>query len=353
MLTPMGRAALAATAAGFALLVLDTAFAQAPQSYTPKAIVKFAKGGDRERTVLARVPELAPLVKGQFGIGSADFDGDGVNEVVILSLSCDNAGCPVIVMQKKGGRPSFIFSRKLGGRLALTNEKVNGYHAIAAAEPDGSIKKDATGRQLVYPLGAATTAVPAPPAVPQTPAPAATTKATAAPAQPTVLFGLPGQEYIPVCTAPSCLSPRVKSRSGIGTANAVIEGEVTVEDATAWCAQNKPRYKLCVDEEVSHGGSASKSRFVNGIYRISANCEAGKLVAIDKNTYQLAGTWPDDQVGAGLPRFTGTLGSGWRYFIQPNLGGLKQGSTTITQMARESNSGQSLAVQWKLLCPGK
>ncbi len=64
-----------------ALLVLGSialapfASAQTPQTFTPKAIVQFAPGGDRERAVLSRMPGLAELIKGQFGLGAADLNG--------------------------------------------------------------------------------------------------------------------------------------------------------------------------------------------------------------------------------------------------------------------------------------
>lgn len=384
MSMPSRRAVPIALLAGFVTTVLlaPAVGAQTTQTFTPKSIVQFAQGGDRERATLARVPALAPLVQGQFGIGAADFNDDGQNEIVILSLACDEAGCPVVVMQNAGGQPALIFAQKMNGRLAITNEKINGYNAIAAADPAGAIMNDASGQQLVYPLGgnaAAVSAAPAPapavaapapvapaapapataqaPAQPPQPAPAPTPAAAAArpaPAQAASepLFGLPGHEYIPVCTAPSCLSPRVNSKSGIGTENAVIEGVVTLEDATAWCAIHKPRYRLCAEEEFGNSGSAGPARFVNNVFRITANCEAGTLEAVDKRSYTLVGTWPEDGPGAGRPRFQGSMSEhGGRQFIQPNLGGLRQGSTSTFQMAREPNSGESLAIQWEMLCP--
>jgi len=131
------------------------ASAQAPQTFTPKAIVQFAPGGDRERAVLSRMPGLAELIKGQFGLGGADLNGDGKNEIVVVSLTCDSVGCPVVVIEDNAGRAAPIFARKVAGRLAITNEKLNGYYALAAADKAGAIIKDpSTGKQLVYVVGA-------------------------------------------------------------------------------------------------------------------------------------------------------------------------------------------------------
>jgi hypothetical protein len=133
----------------FATLVL----AQAAATYTPKAIVQFQQGGDKERGVLGRMPGLADLIKGQFGLGAADLNGDGTNEIVVLSLTCDGAGCPDVVRQNNQGRATPIFAQKVAGRLALTNEKANGYYQLAAADKTGAIIKDAAGKQLVYAVG--------------------------------------------------------------------------------------------------------------------------------------------------------------------------------------------------------
>ena len=140
------------------------ALAQASQTFTVKQIVPFAAGGDKERAGLSHLPGLADLVKGQFAIGAADLNGDGSPEMVIVSLVCDNAGCPVVVLQSAGSDKEIapIFVRKIAGRVAVTREKVNGYYALAAADQSGAIMEDAQGHQIVYPLGAlaATSTVP-------------------------------------------------------------------------------------------------------------------------------------------------------------------------------------------------
>lgn len=142
--------------------VAPVALAQAPQTFTLKQIVPLAAGGDKERAAFSHLPGLADLVKGQFAIGAADLNGDGTLEMIVVSLVCDNAGCPVVVLQSAGNDIAPIFVRKIAGRVALTREKVNGYYALAAADQEGAIMKDAHGQQIVYTLGApvAATAVP-------------------------------------------------------------------------------------------------------------------------------------------------------------------------------------------------
>ena len=144
------------------------ALAQAPQTFTLKQIVSLAPGGDKERAAFSHLPGLADVVKGQFAIGAADVNGDGALEMFLVSLVCDSAGCPVVVLQRAGNELAPIFVRKIAGRVAITREKVNGYYALAAADQSGEIMKDARGQQIVYPLGGAPKSV-APTSAPAAP----------------------------------------------------------------------------------------------------------------------------------------------------------------------------------------
>lgn len=341
------------------------ASAQAQQAFTPKAIVQFAPGGDRERAVLSRMPGLAELIKGQFGLGSADLNGDGKNEIVVVSLACDAAGCPVVAIEDNAGRAAPIFARKVPGRLAITNEKLNGYYALAAADKAGAIIKDpGTGKQLIYAVGAnaqgaaANTAPNAPAtlaAPPKPPAPAATT--TPAPAARPAASGSPvaqaNGQFLPVCLLPRCLNPRIQSTSGVGTANAVASAKVTPEDATAWCAQFNAGYKGCVEDQLAQGGTAGGAKFRANDFKATANCTTGKMTAVDGRAYTYVGTWPSDGAGAGRPKFAGSTGEvGGRVFEQQGGPQVANGSTTIFQLALEPNAGESLAIQWQVLCAG-
>jgi hypothetical protein len=150
--SPLSTALKITFLAAFAPLAL----AQAPQTFTLKQIVPLKPGGDKERAAFSQLPGLADVVKGKFAIGAADLNGDGSPEMFIVSLICDSAGCPVVVLQSAGNNLAPIFVRKIAGRVAITREKVNGYYAVAAADQAGAIMKDAQGHQIVYPLGAPT-----------------------------------------------------------------------------------------------------------------------------------------------------------------------------------------------------
>jgi hypothetical protein len=323
--------------------------AQAPQSFTPKGIVQFAQGGDRERAVFSRVPALAELVKGQFGLGAADLNNDGTKEIVLLSLTCDAAGCPVVILRNEGGNAIPIFAQKMNGRVAITNESVNGYNAIAAADPKGAIMTDPrTGKQIVYPLGGPKTAANASPAAAPAAKPAAPAAASAAPAPSAA--ARPGGDFFPLCLLERCLNPRVLSKSGVGTANATGLAKVTAEDAKVWCAKYNPTYKDCVRDRVEYGGAAERLSSVE--FRAAANCQAGTLHAIDDIQYSYVGTWPNGP-GAGRPRFKApSTTDGTTSFEQQGGPQVASGAWDISDLANGPNSGESLAIQWEILCAG-
>ena len=162
---------------------------------------------------------------------------------------------------------------------------------------------------------------------------------------------MPAAEYLPVCTIPNCLNPRVASKSGIGSANASAEAKVVREDAVTWCAKYNARNPTCVTDQVAQGGTGGGAKFKT-TFRAAANCPAGRLTAVDGGSYTHVGTWTDGP-GRGRPRFQGSLSQiGGRQFQQQDVAGLTNGSTTIYQMAAGANSGESLATQWEILCPG-
>jgi hypothetical protein len=335
------------------------ALAQAPQTFTPKQIVQFAPGGDKERAGLSRLPGLADIVKGQFGIGAADLNGDGTAEMIVLSLVCDNAGCPVVVLQSAPGKViAPIFVRKVAGRVAVTNEKVNGYYALAAADQSGAIMKDARGQQIVYTLGAVTPAGSAPGGASATPpqaAPKPAAGSSAAPPPTTAAGGarVAGGEFLPVCLLERCLNPRVTSKSGVGTTNAAADAAVTKDDATAWCAKFNKGNPTCVDDQVAQGGTAGGAKYRSNAFKATANCASGKLTAVDGRSYTYVGKWPDSGPGAGRPKFQGSAGEvGGRLFEQQDGPQVANGSMSIFQVALEPNAGESLAIQWELLCAG-
>jgi hypothetical protein len=149
------------------------------------------------------------------------------------------------------------------------------------------------------------------------------------------------------------LNPRIQSTSGVGTANAVASAKVTLEDATAWCAQFNAGYKGCVEDQVAQGGTAGGAKVRANDFKATANCATGKMTAVDRRSYTYVGTWPDGGPGAGRPKFAGSTGEiGGRVFEQQGGPQVANGSTTIFQLALEPNAGESLAVQWQVLCAG-
>ena len=347
------------------LLAALAPLAQAQQAFTPKQIVQFAPGGDKERAGLSRLPGLADLVKGQFGIGAADLNGDGAAEMIVVSLVCDDAGCPVVALQSNGPGKGItpIFAQKVAGRLAVTNEKVNGYNALAAADKSGAIMKDTRGQQIVYPIRPAaapsaaptapqTSPKPAPPAATAAEAPA-TSNAIAAPAAGAASAAQATRAFLPVCLLERCLNPRVTTKSGVGTASAVAEAQVTKDDAAAWCAKFNKGNPTCTDDQVAQGGTAGGAKYRANAFKATANCETGKLAAVDGHSYTYVGKWPDGGPGAGRAKFQGTTGEvGGRIFEQQDGPQVANGSMSIFQVALEPNAGESLAIQWEILCGG-
>jgi len=120
-------------------------------------------------------------------------------------------------------------------------------------------------------------------------------------------------------------APTVVSKFGIGTANAVAEAQVTRQEIEAWCANWAPGDRACVQRELATD-AAKKT------YRASADCTAGRITPVDGQTYTLAGTWDNSDIGAGRTRWRDAAG---------NIVGRDNAS-----------GGLGIAQQWEVLCPG-
>ncbi len=123
-----------------------------------------------------------------------------------------------------------------------------------------------------------------------------------------------------------CLSPTITSKSGIGTAHAAAEGRITAAAAAAWCENWSmgDNAKSCVREQMA-------SDEAKQIYRASADCPAGRMIAVDGQAYTLAGVWTND-IGAGRAKFRNAQG---RIVGQSN-----------------ADNGLALSQNWEVLCPG-
>lgn len=119
-------------------------------------------------------------------------------------------------------------------------------------------------------------------------------------------------------------APTVVSKTGAGTANAVAEARVTREAIEGWCANWSPGDRNCV-----RGVLDSPDAKIT--YRASANCMAGRITAVDSNTYTLAGRWDHSDIGGGRTRWRDAAG---RIVGRDNASG-----------------GLGIAQQWEVLCP--
>jgi hypothetical protein len=130
-------------------------------------------------------------------------------------------------------------------------------------------------------------------------------------------------DWISLCS--KCLSPSVSSKSGIATTNAAAMGKVTLKDAEMWCGSWEPDNKSCPKEQLA----SEKGQ----VYKIAANCPAGKFTSTDGSVYTRTNeVWDANDIGAGKPKFRGAEG---KIVGRDNASG-----------------GLDVAANWALLCPG-
>ena len=71
---------------------------------------------------------------------------------------CGSGGCATSVLERRGSKDVTIFSQNLYDSLAVTNEKIGGYAALAIIDDKGKIAIDGKegtpmhGKQMVYPM---------------------------------------------------------------------------------------------------------------------------------------------------------------------------------------------------------
>lgn len=175
-----------ATGLALAVLIHGAAAQPAPQQYTPGPALDFKPGSAKARATLARIPEVREIVAERFAVASVDLDDDGRNEIVVISESgsfCGSAGCSVTVLSQRGNKAVVIGGFYSAGALAVTNEKLRGYRALASIDEKGAIavlnkRGDAMhGKPMVF---AMTLAAPAGSAAAMAPGAAPAEPATAA-----------------------------------------------------------------------------------------------------------------------------------------------------------------------------
>jgi hypothetical protein len=140
----------------------------------------------------------------------------------------------------------------------------------------------------------------------------------------TFLLAAPAQaeEWLSLCS--KCLSPTVISKTGAGTANAVAIARITEAAARGWCENWEPGNRNCVREQMSQPEAAQT-------FRATADCPAGRITAVDGQTYRRDGSWPRNSMGEGRARFRNAAG---RIVGADNASG-----------------GLGIAQQWEVLCP--
>jgi hypothetical protein len=129
--------------------------------FTVNHVIQFTPGTERQRAALKRIPAVRDIVDGDFRTASEDLNDDGEKELIVMSQSqlwCGSGGCATVVLQKRPNGIAIIFEQSMFGDLAVTNEKIGSYHALAVPDGQGGIvigDKRGTpmyGKQLVYPM---------------------------------------------------------------------------------------------------------------------------------------------------------------------------------------------------------
>lgn len=134
-------------------------------AFTAGKPILFQDGDAATRKGLSKYPELADIVEGRFSLATADFNDDGRVELILRgadSSFCGSGGCQTCVVAFSPTRQiKVLLTRYFGGEIAMTNEKVNGYRALASVT-NGKIDiadRRSTpmhaalhGRQIAYPM---------------------------------------------------------------------------------------------------------------------------------------------------------------------------------------------------------
>jgi len=117
----------------------------------------FRPGDDRAAEMLRATP-ARELVVGAFALALADLDGHAELIVQRVTLPGITDGRSTMVLKKRKHRYVKLLDCKLGETLAITNEKVGRFRALAELDDSGSIRfendSDVSGqsRQVVKPI---------------------------------------------------------------------------------------------------------------------------------------------------------------------------------------------------------
>jgi hypothetical protein len=129
--------------------------------FTANHVITFARGTELQRAAMKKMATVRDMVDGDFVTANEDLSDDGNKEVIVMSrpaAGCGTGGCATVVLQKRPNGIAIIFNQSVFEPLAVTNEKVGTYRALAVADDKGGIvigDKRGTpmfGKQLVYPM---------------------------------------------------------------------------------------------------------------------------------------------------------------------------------------------------------
>ena len=138
---------------------VDRVATKAP--FTVNHVIKFAPGTERQRAALKKMAVVGGIVDGDFVTANEDLNDDGSKEIIVMSHSrsdCGTGGCATVVLQKRPNGIAVIFEQNVFEPLAVTNEKIGIYRALAIADDKGGIVigdmrgTPMFGKQLVYPM---------------------------------------------------------------------------------------------------------------------------------------------------------------------------------------------------------
>jgi hypothetical protein len=105
--------------------------------FTVNHVIKFVPGTERQRAAFKKMATVRDIVDGNFVTADEDLNDDGTKEIIVMSQSsewCGTGGCATMVLQKRPTAIVIIFNQLTFESLAVTNEKIGTYHALAVTD---------------------------------------------------------------------------------------------------------------------------------------------------------------------------------------------------------------------------
>ena len=144
-------------------LVAQTSPSQQPARFTIQHMIHFVAGTEADRKQLTQSnPSLKDYLAGEFMIAHEGLSDDGVKNTILVftdQMWCGTGehGCGTMVLEKKGATFAVLLDQLIMyENLAVTNEKIGKYRALAVTDGKGGILLGDVqgtpmfGKQLVY-----------------------------------------------------------------------------------------------------------------------------------------------------------------------------------------------------------